>query len=108
MTQEIVDLLLIFIVSILTWRIILLERDRKYVNQLATEETKRKVLHSQLLSDLTDEDKIMADMERGADIIEARQANRLTVPRTDAGPPARVFRPKMRGKRQSSWNPPRP
>lgn len=74
---------------------------------LVSEETKRKQLHAQLYEDLTDPDKIQEDMERGADIVEARQGNRLLAPRPDAGPPARVFRPKFVGKRASFWNPPR-
>lgn len=75
---------------------------------LISEETKRKVKHTKLYENLTDPDKIEEEMERGADIIEARQANRLHAPRPDAGPPAKVFRPKFSGRRASFWNPPRP
>jgi hypothetical protein len=75
---------------------------------LLSEETKRKAKHNGMLENLTDPDKIQEDMERGADILEARQANRLHQPRPDAGPPAKVFRPKFVGKRASFWNPPRP
>lgn len=74
---------------------------------LISEETKRKQAHTKALEKLTDPEAIQEEMERNADIIEARQANRLTMPREDAGRPARVFRPKFSGKRASWWNPPR-
>lgn len=73
---------------------------------LVSEETKRKVKHTQAFENLTDPDKIVEEMERSADIMEARQANRLLAPRPDAGPPARVFRPRFIGRRASFWNPP--
>jgi len=75
---------------------------------LIREETKRKVAHTEAFERLADPETIVEDMERAADILEARQANRLTMPREDAGRPARVFRPKFSGKRASFWNPPRP
>jgi hypothetical protein len=78
--------------------------------KLISAETERKQAHSDAFERLTDPDAIMADMERGADIIEARNAHRLTKPREDAGPPARVWRPKvLRGgaSRRGAWYPPR-
>ena len=75
-------------------------------NALISEETKRKVAHTKAFENLTDTDKIVEEMERGADIVEARQANRLLAPRPDAGSTAKVFRPRFIGRRASFWNPP--
>lgn len=83
-----------------------LRKKFKDVNKLVSAETRRKIAHTQAFKNLTDEDKIQAEMERGADIIEARQGSRLLMPRPNAGPPARVFRPKYAGKRGNFWNPP--
>lgn len=84
-----------------------LEWQMRAAARLISEETKRKTAHTEAFKNLTDPDKIQEEMERGADILEARQANRLTMPRENAGPPARVFRPRLVGKRASFWNPPR-
>ena len=84
-----------------------IQRDFRSSEKLISEETKRKEAFSKAFVLLTDEDAIMADMERGADILEARQANRLTKPREDAGPPARVWRGNMRPKIPSTWVPPK-
>lgn len=78
------------------------------IGESLAQDKKRKAAYTKALEDLTDPDKIQEDMERGADILEARQANRLMAPRPDAGPPARVHRPKFVGKRATFWNPPRP
>lgn len=83
-----------------------LEKDRRLVKKLASEETKRKIKHTQLFENLTDPDKIVDEMERGADIHEARQAKRLMMPRTDAGSPAIVRRPRFIGRKASYWKPP--
>ena len=50
-------------------------------------------------------DTIEAEMERTADLREVRDANRTTLPREDAGPPAVVYRPKLRGQKPGSWRP---
>lgn len=114
--------ILIILVPSIIWTMLMFWRLGKAINALGerldkviepaivlvSEETKRKVKHTEAFENLVDPDKIQAEMERGADIIEARQANRLLAPRPDAGPPARVFRPKLVGKRASFWNPPRP
>ena len=88
-------------VSLFLWK------QGRVARKLISVETKRKQAHSDAFERLTDPESIAADMERGADIIEARNANRLTKPREDAGPPARVYRPPMRSKLPSGWNPPR-
>ena len=79
----------------------------KTASELISLEAQRKRLHLQELERLTNQEEIIADMERGADIMEARTANRLTKPRPDAGPPAKIHRPKaMRRKVSGWWNPP--
>lgn len=84
-----------------------IEDDLKSAADLISEETKRKQAHTQAFERMTDPNAIQAEMERGADILEARQANRLTLPREDAGPPARVWRGNMRPKIPSTWVPPK-
>jgi hypothetical protein len=76
--------------------------------KLISEETKRKMKHSSALDRLTDPNSILEDMERTADVIETRQANRLYAPRPDAGPPAKIHRPRIRSRLPRTWNPPRP
>lgn len=62
----------------------------------------------QLYSSLADPERILEEMEIGARLREMKDANRTTLPRDDAtGQNARVFRPKMRGKLPTQWNPPR-
>lgn len=48
---------------------------------------------------------IEAEMEWTADLREVRDANRTTLPREDAGPPAKVYRPLLRGQKPGSWRP---
>lgn len=80
---------------------------KKTVSNFIAKEMERKSAHSKAFERLTDPMAIMEEMERGADLLEARQANRLTMPRPDAGPPAKVHRPKLRSKLPSSWRPPK-
>ena len=68
----------------------------------------RKNAHTEAFKKLTDPDWIQQEFERGADVMEARNANRLTKPREDAGPPAKVYRPQLRSKLPSPWTPPKP
>lgn len=59
-----------------------------------------------IVRNLNDPVKIQADMERSATAQEMRAANRTTMPRENTGPPAKVYRPKLRNKPPSHWNPP--
>lgn len=61
-------------------------------------ETKRREEHTKALKRLTDPLIIADDMEKGARLREMHDANRITLPREDAGPPAKVYTPTMRAK----------
>lgn len=63
--------------------------------------------HQKIYQKLTNVDEIEKDFEKSARLREMRDANRTTLPRENTGPPAKVYRPKLRGKRPSGWNPPR-
>lgn len=64
---------------------------------LITEETRRIQEHRKAFERLTDPDSIEADFERGAQAAEMRAANRVYLPREDAGPHARVHTARLRG-----------
>lgn len=66
--------------------------------KLLLSETKRREEHTKALKRLTDPESIADDMEKGARVREMYDANRTTLPREDAGPPAKVYTPKMRAK----------
>jgi len=78
------------------------------MNEIGLAEIDRKNAHTEAFKKLTDPDWIQEEFERGADVMEARTANRLTKPREDAGPPAKVYRPQLRSKLPSPWTPPKP
>jgi hypothetical protein len=71
--------------------------------QLRAEWEKFKRERRELYSKLADPNEIVADFEKSARAREMRDANRTTLPREGAGPPARVFRPKLRGKKPGNW-----
>lgn len=64
--------------------------------ELIIAETKRKAEQKRVLQRLTDPESIADDMERGARAREMYDANRTILPREDAGPPAKVYAPKLR------------
>ena len=64
--------------------------------KLVLTEAKRREAHTLALKRLTDPDAIALDMEKGARMREMYDANRSTLPREDAGPPAKVYSPKLR------------
>ena len=66
--------------------------------KLILAETKRREEHKKAFSRLTDPEAIADDMERGARVREMYDANRNTLPREDAGPPAKVYSPRLRAK----------
>lgn len=61
-------------------------------------EKRRKEEAAKALKRLTDPEAIADDMERGARMREMHDANRTTLPREDAGPPAKVYTPTLRSK----------
>lgn len=70
----------------------------KAASKLIFVETKRKAEHIDALKRLTDPKLIEEDMEKGARLREMHDANRTTLPREDAGPPAKVYSPRLRAK----------
>lgn len=64
--------------------------------ELILAERKRKEEQAKVLRRLTDPESILIEMEKGARIREMRDANRTTLPREDAGPPAKVYTPTLR------------
>lgn len=60
-----------------------------------------------LYDNLADPAKIEAEFEKSARMREMRDANRTTLPREGAGPPARVYRPQLRNQRPGNWRQPR-
>jgi hypothetical protein len=66
--------------------------------ELIVTETNRREQHAKALKRLTDPEAIADEMEKGARMREMYDANRITLPREDAGPPAKVYSPKLRAK----------
>lgn len=64
--------------------------------KLIMTEIKRKDEHTKALKRLTDPESILEDMEKGARMREMYDANRITLPRENAGPPAKVYSTKLR------------
>ena len=62
----------------------------------------------ELYKKLADPEQIEKDMEASAQLREMKDANRTTLPREDAGPPAVVHRPPLRGAKPGSWRPRNP
>ena len=71
-------------------------------NLLESEE-ERKRAHTKAFEVLSDPDKIEDEMEKSARATEMRIARRTTLPREDAGSPAKVYRPRILKKYPKSW-----
>ena len=71
--------------------------------ELLDAETERKQAHTKAFEVLSDPDQIVDEMERSAEATEMRIARRTTLPREDAGPPAKVYRPKIHKRYPKSW-----
>lgn len=107
MINLITDVLQTFALLALTYWIWRLHQRLNSAGELISEETRRKVAHANALERLTDPEAILEDMENGARLREMHDANRTTLPREDAkGPHAKVWRPQIRAKLPSRWNPP--
>lgn len=65
-------------------------------------------VRTKLYRDLADPARIEADFEKSARLREMRDANRTTLPREGAGPPAKVYRPRLRNQKPGNWKQPRP
>lgn len=75
--------------------------------RILEELSKHRKVRDVLYAEFADPAKIEEDFERSARLREMRDANRTTLPREGAGPPAKVYRPKMRNKRPGDWRQPR-
>lgn len=67
-------------------------------SRLLSLEIERKKNQLDALKRLTDPASIEEDMEKGARMREMYDANRTTLPREDAGPPAKIYSLKLRAK----------
>lgn len=66
-------------------------------------EAERKESHTRAFEVLSNPDLIAEEMERSSEATESRIARRTTLPREDAGPPAKVYRPKIKKKYPRTW-----
>lgn len=64
---------------------------------------KHEEVRENLYRKLADPETIQEELEKSADLREMRDAERATLPREDAGPPAVIHRPVVRGVRSGSW-----
>lgn len=98
------SLLLICVVVGLLWGRWLALRQKQLEAQWEEFQKHRKELYDKL----ADPARIEADFEKSARAREMYDANRTTLPREGAGPPAKIYRPKMRGKKPGNWRIQRP
>lgn len=80
----------------------------KRINLIREEWEVHKQVREKLYEELADPLKIESDFEKSARAREMRDAQRSTLPRDDAWPPAKVHRPKMRGAKPGKWRLQRP
>ena len=80
-----------------------LDKELHLARGLVTAETERKVAHTKAFETLSNPDLIAEEMERSSEATESRIARRTTLPREDAGPPAKVYRPKLTRKYPRKW-----
>jgi len=85
-----------------------LETQRQSLQETRKELANHREVRSKLYWELADPAKIEADFEKSAMMREMRDANRTTLPREGAGPPAKVYRPKFRNQKPGNWRQPRP
>lgn len=78
-----------------------------YVGKLNAQSMKKfreyEKVRKTLYASLADPDTVQADFEKSARAREMYDANRTTLPRENTNPPAKVYRPKLRGKRPGNW-----
>lgn len=91
-----IDIFQAIIILYLSFYVIFLHRKFKAAEKLIKIETWRRKKHAKAFEALTNPEKIEQEMERGAQLSEMRAAGRRTLPRENAGPHARVWRPNLR------------
>jgi hypothetical protein len=84
-------------------RIESLAEDLETARSLIEAETERKSAHTRAFEVLSNPELIEQEMEKSARATEMRIARRTTLPREDAGPPAKVYRPKIHKRYPKSW-----
>ena len=72
-------------------------------HSLLVAEEQRKEAHTKAFEVLSNPDLIEDEMEKSARATEMRIARRTTLPREDAGPPAKIYRPRVKKKYPRSW-----
>lgn len=80
-----------------------LDRELHLARGLISAETERKETHTKAFQVLSNPELIEDEMEKSALATEMRVARRTTLPRDDAGPPAKVYRPKISKRYPKSW-----
>lgn len=65
-------------------------------------------MRKELYERLADPDRIEKELEKSAQRREMYDAKRTTLPRENAGPPAVVYRPLLRGVKPGTWRPRNP
>ena len=98
-------ILLVLLIGIFLWAVLKGRKLSTRQKHLEGEWTKFKQQREELYKQLADPERIEQDMEKGARLREMKDANRTTLPREDAGPPAVVHRPLLRGQKPGSWRP---
>jgi len=81
---------------------------RKRITELETLVMEHNERRIKLYEELADPAKVEADFEKSARAREMRDAQRTTLPREGAGPPAKLYNPKMRGTKPGNWRIQRP
>ncbi len=82
----------------LTEKLSTLDTAYRMSTKLIITEGKKRLAQTKALERLTDPAQILVDMENSARVKEMIDANRKTLPREDAGPPAKVHSPTLRAK----------
>jgi hypothetical protein len=99
-------------IIVLAFAVIILAKtvrnEREIKKMIFRELDRHRYVRNKLYESLADPARIEADFEKSARAREMRDANRTTLPREGAGPPAKVYRPKFRNARPGNWRQPRP
>lgn len=97
--NEIIDFVQTFWMIAFTYWVWTIQKKLKSAEILISAETLRKQTHTKAFEKLTDVATIESEMEASASASELRAANRLATIRENAGPHARIWKPKLRGGR---------
>lgn len=91
-------------ISAIYWVFKMTRRQRQLEEEWALFLKMRKELYEKL----ADPYRVEKDLEDSAHRREMHDANRTTMPRENAGPPAVVYRPPLRGVKPGTWRPRNP